>query len=244
MLIFDQFQRSQFREEPAVERVAASLLCFFFNLHSLLSTMRRMKPSELFDLSSEVAVVVGATGALGGALAQGLGEAGARVAVLGRNQERGQSRVKEIEAGGGDASFFAADAVSKASLESARVAIEKAYGPVSILVNAAGGNDPKVTVSAERSFEQISLADWQANFDLNVVGGVRRRPRCLVPAWWPGEEGASSILPAFRLTSPLSRVVTYSAAKAAVLNLTLFLARGMGSERRSASTLSRQGFPR
>ncbi|HUR47428.1 MAG TPA: SDR family NAD(P)-dependent oxidoreductase, partial [Candidatus Saccharimonadales bacterium] len=115
---------------------------------------------NLFDLTGEVAVVIGATGVLGGALAEGLAQAGAKVAVLGRNAERGAGRVKVIEASGGTAAFISADAQDKASLESARSAIETNLGPATILVNAAGGNDPKVTVTQERSFEQIALGDW------------------------------------------------------------------------------------
>src|SRR5881394_660703 len=127
---------------------------------------------KLFDLSGEVAVVIGATGVLGGALAEGLAEAGAKVAVLGRNAERGAARVKNIKGAGRVAGFFSADAQSGESLRAAHQAIEKALGPPAILVNAAGGNDPKVTVTAERRFEQIALEDWRANFDLNLVGGV------------------------------------------------------------------------
>src|SRR3989442_12611713 len=127
---------------------------------------------NLFDLKDQVAVVIGATGVLGGALAEGLAQAGAKVAVLGRNAERGQARVKAIPAKGGAASFFAADAVSRASLAEAHAQIQAKLGPPSILVNAAGGNDPKVTVTLENSIEQIKVEDWQANFDLNLVGGV------------------------------------------------------------------------
>src|SRR5437763_12681975 len=125
-----------------------------------------MESNELFDLAGDVAVVIGATGALGGAVAEGLGEAGAKVAVLGRNSERGEARVKAIRSKGGQAAFFSADAIKKESLHAAREAIEKALGPANILVNAAGGNDPKVTVTADMPFEKIGLADWQANFDL------------------------------------------------------------------------------
>src|SRR5437762_3151545 len=127
---------------------------------------------KLFDLSSDVAVVIGATGVLGGALAQGLAEAGAKVAVLGRNADCGQARVKEIQKSGGKGQFFAADALNKESLRSAHEQIQQTLGRPTILVNAAGGNDPKVVVSTERPFEAIALADWQANFDLNLVGGV------------------------------------------------------------------------
>ena len=180
---------------------------------------------NLFDLSGEVAVVIGATGALGGALAQGLGEAGAAVGVLGRSTDRGTARVKQIESGKGRAVFCSADAVDRGSLEQARVTIEKELGPASILINAAGGNDPKVTVTADLPFEKIGLADWRANFDLNLVGGV------VLPCqvFGPGmiERGRGSIINIASVSAhiPLSRVVTYSAAKAGVLSVTAFLAR-------------------
>src|SRR5690242_16697893 len=131
-----------------------------------------MKPAELFDLSNEVAVVIGATGALGGALAEGLASAGAKVAVIGRNAERGEGRVRTIQSRGGTGGFFAADAVKRESLQAAHQAIQKSFGPPTILVNAAGGNDSKVTVTADLPFERIGLDDWQANYDLNVLGGV------------------------------------------------------------------------
>ncbi len=180
---------------------------------------------ELFDLSGEVAVVIGATGVLGGALAEGLAEAGAKVAVLGRNADRGEARVKRIKGAGGSAAFFSADAQRQDSLRSAHEAVAKALGAPTILVNAAGGNDPKVTVTPERPFDQIALEDWNANFDLNVVGGV------LLPCQEFGaamaERGKGSIINIASVSGhlPLSRVVAYSAAKAAVLSLTQFLAR-------------------
>jgi len=184
-----------------------------------------MKPAELFDLKGEVAVVIGATGALGGALAEGLGEAGAKVAVLGRNRQRGEARVQAIRSKNGEAAFFSADAVNRDSLKAARGAIEQTFGAATILVNAAGGNDPKVTVTAERPFEQIELADWQANFDLNLVGGVLLPCQEFGPPMVARGRGSIINIASVSAHLPLSRVVTYSAAKAAVLNLTLFLAR-------------------
>src|SRR5689334_1992392 len=117
---------------------------------------------NLFDLSGEVVVVLGATGVLGGAIADGLAAAGAKVAVLGRNEERGNVRVKQIRDAGGHAAFFTADAVRRESLAAAHKAVTQALGNPTVLVNAAGGNDPKVTVTAELAFEQIQLSDWQA----------------------------------------------------------------------------------
>lgn len=180
---------------------------------------------ELFNLSNETAVVIGATGALGGAIAEGLAQAGAKVAVLGRNAERGEACVKRILSHGGQAKFFMADAMSRESLRNAHQEVQKAFGTPTILVNAAGGNDPKTTVTAERSIEQIAVADWQANFDLNLVGGV------LLPCqeFGPGmiNRGKGSIINIGSVSAgiPLSRVVAYSASKAAVISLTQFLAR-------------------
>ena len=198
---------------------------------------------DLFDLNGEVAVVIGATGALGGAIAEGLARAGARVAVVGRNEERGQARAKAILNQGGKAAFVSADAVSKPSLSAAHQAIGKALGAPTILVNAAGGNDPKVTVSAERSFEQIALADWTANFDLNLAGGVLLPCQEFGPAMVARGKGSIINIASVSGHMPLSRVVTYSAAKAAVLNLSLFLAREWAAKGVRVNTITPGFFP-
>ena len=180
---------------------------------------------NLFDLQGEVAVVIGGTGVLGGALAEGLAAAGARIAVVGRNAERGQARVAAINAAGGQAAFFAADARERDTLRAARERIGQAFGATTVLVNAAGGNDPKVTVTAERPFEQIALEDWRANFDLNLVGGVLLPCQEFGAAMANRGKGSTINIASAAAHLPLSRVVAYSAAKAAVLNLTRFLAR-------------------
>ena len=202
-----------------------------------------MKPNELFDLSGEVAVVIGATGVLGGALAQGLAEAGAKVAILGRNIERGEARAKSIQASGGEAAFYKADALNQETLAVAHQDILRGLGAPTILLNAAGGTDPKVTVTPERSFEQIALGDWRANFDLNLVGGV------LLPCqeFGPGmvARGKGSIINIASVSAhvPLSRVVSYSAAKAAVLSLTFFLAREWASKGVRVNSITPGFFP-
>lgn len=180
---------------------------------------------DLFDLTGETAVVIGATGVLGGALAEGLAQAGARVAVLGRNHERGEACVKKIAANGATAQFFSADAINAQSLAAAHRAVEVQLGPPTILVNAAGGNDPKVTVTAEHSFEQIAPDDWRANFDLNLVGGALLPCQEFGPAMVKRGKGSIINIASVSAHLPLSRVIAYSAAKAAVLNLTQFLAR-------------------
>lgn len=198
---------------------------------------------NMFDLSGEVAVVIGATGALGGAIAEGLGEAGAAVAVLGRNEERGQNRVKAIQGKGGRAAFFSTDAVKRESIRAARQGIEKALGAATVLVNAAGGNDPKVTVTGERSFEQIALTDWAANFDLNLVGGVLLPCQEFGPAMAARGKGSIINIASVSGHIPLSRVVTYSAGKAALINLSLFLAREWAPKGVRVNTITPGFFP-
>lgn len=198
---------------------------------------------KCFDLSGEVAVVIGATGELGGAIAEGLGQAGAAVAILGRNAERGGARVTKITEAGGKAAFFTADAVQRESLSNARTSIEQQLGAITILVNAAGGNDPKVTVTAERSFENIQLADWQANFDLNLVGGVLLPCQEFGPAMAARGRGSIINIASVSAHLPLSRVIAYSAAKAAVLNLSQFLAREWASKNVRVNTITPGFFP-
>jgi NAD(P)-dependent dehydrogenase (short-subunit alcohol dehydrogenase family) len=198
---------------------------------------------NLFDLQGEVAVVIGATGVLGGALADGLAEAGAKVAVLGRNAERGEARVKAIQGKGGTGAFFNCDAISRCSLTEAHEQIEAKLGAPTILVNAAGGNAPQVTVTAERPFEQIQLADWQANFDLNLAGGVLLPCQEFGPAMCKRGRGSIVNIASVSAHLPLSRVVTYSAAKAAVLSLSQFLAREWATKGVRVNTLTPGFFP-
>jgi len=198
---------------------------------------------SLFDLKGEVAVVIGATGVLGGALAEGLAEAGAKVAVLGRNAERGEARVKAIASKGGAAAYFSADATSRCSLGEAHEQLEARLGAPTILINAAGGNDPKVTVTPDRTFEQIQLEDWQANFDLNLVGGVLLPCQEFGPAMAKRGKGSIINIASVSAHLPLSRVVTYSAAKAAVLNLSLFLAREWAPKDVRVNTITPGFFP-
>jgi NAD(P)-dependent dehydrogenase (short-subunit alcohol dehydrogenase family) len=205
--------------------------------------MALMKISGLFDLTGEVAVVVGGTGVLGGALAEALATAGATVAIVGRNAERGTRRAKAIESAHGKSAFFQADAQSRASLADAHQAIISTLGHPTVLVNAAGGNDPKVTVTADRKFEDITIPDWASCFELNVVGGILLPCQEFGPGMLQREKGSIINIASVAAHIPLSRVVTYSAAKAAVLNLTMFLGREWAGKGVRVNSITPGFFP-
>jgi NAD(P)-dependent dehydrogenase (short-subunit alcohol dehydrogenase family) len=200
-------------------------------------------PDTLFDLTGDIAVVIGATGVLGGAIAEGLARAGAHVAVLGRNQERGSACVKRITDAGGKATFFDADATQPASLAAAHQAIEAKLGAPTVLVNAAGGNDPRTTVTPDNPVEKIATDAWRASFDTNLVGGI------LLPCqeFGPGmvARGKGSIVNIASVTAhiPLSRVMAYSSSKAAVLSLSQFLAREWAPKKVRVNTITPGFFP-
>jgi NAD(P)-dependent dehydrogenase (short-subunit alcohol dehydrogenase family) len=165
------------------------------------------------------------------------------VAIVGRNEPRGLQRVEAIRAAGGQAMFRSADALDRAALVDARDRIRSELGEVSVLVNAAGGNRPDATLPPGADFCQLPLSAWQAVFDLNLVGGV------LLPCQVFGQTmlaaGRGSIINIASMAGmlPLSRVVAYSAAKSAVINLTQFLAREWATRGLRVNSISPGFFP-
>lgn len=104
---------------------------------------QNMSILEKFSLSGKVIVVTGATGILGQSFVKALGEANAKVAILGRNEERGRERVQEVVNAGGEAEFFQTDVLNEEQLIETNNIIINGWGKIDGLVNAAGGNIPE-----------------------------------------------------------------------------------------------------
>jgi NAD(P)-dependent dehydrogenase (short-subunit alcohol dehydrogenase family) len=178
---------------------------------------------ELFDLTSKVAVVTGAGGALCGEMAKALGAAGAKVAVLDLSEEAAQKVADEINKAGGMALVVKCSVLDKRQLEDARKKIKEKLGTVDILINGAGGNKKEATTSDSLSFFDLPAEAIRGVFDLNFIGTV------LVSQVFGkdmAEKGSGVILNISSMNAfrPLTKVGAYSAAKAAVSNFTQWLA--------------------
>ena len=175
------------------------------------------KPAELFSLTGKVAVVIGGTGELCGAMAEGFAAAGAAVALVGRDAVKAQVRLDRIAADGGKAVFIPCDTTSKAGLEALLAEVIAKLGPVDVLVNGAGVNSPT-------PFFDITEAEFDKIITVNLKGvvlGFQVFGKHMV------EKRSGSIINLGSASGlkPLSRVFTYSASKAAVHNLSKNLAR-------------------
>lgn len=195
-----------------------------------------MKPTDLFDLTGRVAAVIGGTGVLGGAICEGLAAAGATVAVLGQSSERGAARVASITGAGGTAAHIGVNATDLVSIRAAAAEVARQLGPVDILVNAVG-------VNSSTPFFDIDLDEWHRLLDVNLTSAFLA---CQVFAKAMAERGAGgSIINISSASSgpPLSRVLTYSIAKAGINNLTQYLALELAPERIRVNAIAPGFFP-
>lgn len=178
---------------------------------------------DLFGLQGQVAIVTGATGVLGGAMAHGLAQVGAAVGILGRRRDRAEELAAAIVDAGGEAMALPADVLNTVELNEARSAVLERWGRIDILVNAAGGNVPGATVVPGSSFFDLQDSALRQVIDLNLMG-------TLIPiqvfgaAMAAAGRGTIINISSAAATRALTRVVGYGAAKSAVENITRWLA--------------------
>jgi NAD(P)-dependent dehydrogenase (short-subunit alcohol dehydrogenase family) len=194
-----------------------------------------MNLEQVFDVRGKTAVITGGGGALPGTLADALGGLGVRIAVVDLNREAAEARAMAIRSAGGEAQAFACSVLDAKALEETRREIEKVWGPPDYLVNGAGGNSPKASTTQEflesgeldrddlLGFFTMRQEDFESAFGLNFTGTLlptRAFARAMV------RRGSGSILniASMAAVTPLTKIIAYSAAKAAVANFTKWLA--------------------
>lgn len=179
--------------------------------------------NNLFCIENKVIVITGGCGVLGSDMAQYLASQGAKVVILDRVKDKGEELVSKIKSQGNEALFLSTDVLNKQVLEQNRDEIIKAYGRIDVLVNAAGGNMPGATIAPDKTVFDLEIDDFKKVVDLNLFGTAIPT---MVFAKAMVDNGAGNIINIASESAlrPLTRVVGYGAAKAAVANFTKYMA--------------------
>lgn len=181
-------------------------------------------------LDGRIAVVTGGSGVLGSAMSRGLANAGATVIILARSTDKNNALMEEIRAANGSAQAIRADVLDKDSLHAAAKQIEEEYGRLDILINAAGGNRAEATaVPQQRSFFDLPEEALQWVFNLNIMGSILAS-QVFGALLAQNGNGAIVNISSMAAYQPLTRVVAYGAAKAALNNFTQWFAVYMAQE--------------
>jgi NAD(P)-dependent dehydrogenase (short-subunit alcohol dehydrogenase family) len=191
---------------------------------------------NLFSLKGKVAVVIGGTGELCGSMAAALAQAGAEVVLVGRSQEKADTRLAQIRAAGGNGYFIAAEITSTNGLQSLLSEVVEKSGQCDILINGAGVNSPT-------PFLEIPEEEYDHIFTINTKAVVLA---CQVFGKYFLDNGiTASIINIGSMSAvvPLSRVFTYSMTKAAVHNISKNLAREWATQNIRVNTLVPGFFP-
>ena len=179
------------------------------------------KEIDIFKLDNKVIIITGGYGVLGSTLAKHLVNSGAKVVILGRDIEKAENLAASLSKT--EAIGLQVDVLDKESLIKTKDIILKKWGSIDVLINAAGGNMPGATIAPNDSLFNISIDDFKKVTDLNLMGTV-------IPSLVFGEhmskQGSGSIINVSSVSVPqvLTRVVGYSAAKAAMENFTRWMA--------------------
>ena len=186
------------------------------------------------DLSGKVAVVTGAGGVLCSAFSKTLARAGAKVALLDLNDAAAEEVAAQIRAEGGEAKAYKCDVLNKEICYEVADTVEKEMGKCDILINGAGGNNPKATTDKEyfelgdidadtKSFFDLDSAGVGFVFNLNFLGTLI--PSQAFARQMVGREGCNIInISSMNAYTPLTKIPAYSGAKAAISNFTQWLA--------------------
>ncbi len=186
------------------------------------------------DLTGKVAVVTGAGGVLCGGFSKTLARAGAKVALLDLNEEAAKAVAEEIEKEGGTAKAYACNVLERSVCMAVAGQVERDFGPCDVLINGAGGNNPRATTDKEyfepgdldgetKSFFDLDDSGVSFVFNLNFLGVLI--PTQAFARQMVGREGCCIVnISSMNAYTPLTKIPAYSGAKAAVSNFTQWLA--------------------
>ncbi len=178
--------------------------------------------NDLFDISTKVIVVTGATGVLAGGTARYLLGEGATVIFLGRNPEKITSLQQEF-AGNGQAAAYCCDVLDQEALNAVYQQVMDAYGRVDVLINGAGGNMPGATIGPQQDIGELNIDDYTKVLDLNLKGTLLPT-MTFARAFLAQQTGCVVNFSSMSATQALTRVLGYSNAKAGIDNMTRWLA--------------------
>ncbi|MDR2954890.1 MAG: SDR family oxidoreductase [Prevotella sp.] len=179
--------------------------------------------NNLFCIEGKVVVITGGYGILGSQMAMYLAEEGVRVVILGRSKEKGEELEKKIKSNGGDATFFVSDVMDEENLVQNREDILNKYGKIDVLINAAGGNMPGATIPPDKTIFDVEIDALRKVVDLNLFGSILPT---FIFAKAMVDHKYGNIINIASETSfrPLTRVMGYGVAKAAIANFTKYMA--------------------
>lgn len=176
-----------------------------------------------FNLKGKVALITGGGGVLGSNMAEVLAQYGVITGIVGLTLEEAEATVARVEAKGGEAFAVKANVLNKEELEAARDFVVANYGKLDILINAAGGNMPGATISPDQAIYDMQLAHLQKVIDLNIIGTMLPS-QVFSEIFAQQKSGIIINISSASAQRPLSRVVGYSASKAAIDNFTKWMA--------------------
>ncbi len=184
---------------------------------------------NLFEISGDVVVITGGAGILGRGIAQYLASQGAKVVILDRDQAQGESAVAEIREAGGEAIFFVTDVLNSDVLTKNCEDIISHYGKIDTLLNAAGGNMAGATISPDGTIFDLEVEAFRSVVDLNLFGTVLPTT-VFAKAMVESGKGCIVNFCSESALRPLTRVVGYGSAKAAIANYTKYMAGEMATK--------------
>lgn len=182
-----------------------------------------MNTNELFNLNRKVALITGGGGVLGSNMAEVLAQYGVITGIVGLTLEEAEATVARVKAKGGEAFAVKANVLNKEELEAARDFVVANYGHLDILINAAGGNMPGATIGPDQEIYDMQLAHLQKVLDLNIIGTMLPS-QVFSEIFAKQKSGIIINISSASAQRPLSRVVGYSASKAAIDNFTKWMA--------------------